>query len=115
MSDRSNILKVFNPPNPYGTGEQNGNSPDKGNVDEDCIGCNAFSSLFSLVGGSYLLSGYPTRRSNSKWTEQEYNKIHPKWWRTSLRSVGGLVVIFGLYRAVETYQLWKKLENTPSL
>lgn len=113
MSDRSNILKVFNPPRSSSTSDQNGNNTIKSNVDEECIGCSAFSSLFSLIGGSYLLSGYPTRKSNPKWTEQEYNKIHPKLWRTSLRSVGGFVVLFGLYRSFETYRLWKKLENTP--
>lgn len=98
MSDRSNILKIFNP-------STRNNS--EINKYEDCTGCNVFNALFLLTGGGYLLSGYATRNTGKpKWSVAEYNRIHPKWWRTSLRSVGGAVVLFGLYRSVETYQLW---------
>lgn len=106
MSDRSNILKIFNPSQNF---ENNNNN--KNVTDEDCLGCNVFNSMFLLTGGSYLLSGYPVRK-NVKWTLQEYNKIHPKWWRTSLRSVGGGVVLFGLYRSVETFRIWRKVESS---
>ncbi|CCK69488.1 Dmo2p KNAG_0C03840 [Huiozyma naganishii CBS 8797] len=106
-SDNSNIMKVFQPP----TESENF---------ESCLGCDIFNSIFLIGSGSYLLTGRPTKRG-IKESLSDYALKHPKWWRATIRSVGGLLFGFGLYRGIETYSTWanggyseaggKKLDN----
>ncbi|AGO11441.1 AaceriACR195Wp [[Ashbya] aceris (nom. inval.)] len=96
----SNILSVFNPP------------PSRDLTQEetkDCLPCQLMSSAFALGFGSYLLSGrafrYNEKDKAKGITLEEFNRYNPAWWRNSLRTFGGGLVLLGLVRGTEGW-LW---------
>lgn len=99
---QSNILSVFNPP------PQRELSSEE---TKDCIPCQVMSTMFSLGFGTYLLSGKPFEYSEKEKkrgiTAEKFQQMSPKWWRTSLRTMGGSLIIFGLIRGSEGW-LWNK-------
>ncbi|SCU93652.1 LAMI_0E15126g1_1 [Lachancea mirantina] len=98
----SNILSVFNP------------APSR-DLDEsetrDCVPCQVMSTLFSLGFGSYLVSGKPfeyCEKDQKKGISlREFNRLNPQWWRITLRSAGGILLLFGLFRGTEGW-LWNR-------
>ncbi|CCF56391.1 hypothetical protein KAFR_0B00930 [Kazachstania africana CBS 2517] len=95
MSDRSNILKVFNPP-----------SNDQQEKVADCLPCDIFNSIFLVGLGSYLASGKAIKR-DPKLSLKEFNAKHPNWWRVGLRGFGGVLLFYGAFRGSETFFVWK--------
>ncbi|AET39671.1 Dmo2p Ecym_4648 [Eremothecium cymbalariae DBVPG len=103
----SNIFAVFNPP------------PTRNLEDDeskDCLPCQIMSTVFSVGFGSYLLSGkafeYSMKDKMKGITVEEFNRMNPKWWRVSVKNLGGAFIILGLVRGTEGW-LWttKKLET----
>ncbi|SCU92615.1 LANO_0E01530g1_1 [Lachancea nothofagi CBS 11611] len=101
----SNILSVFNPPPTRELSEEE---------TQDCVPCQVMSTVFSLGFGSYLASGKPFEYSEKERTKgisvEKFQKLNPKWWRTSLRGMGGLLVVFGIVRGTEKW-LWNKSDR----
>lgn len=87
----SNILNVFNPPQPR----------DLRDDEVDCLGCTAVQSLLAFGGGVYLASSLPFKDSFGK---VDLTK-NPIWWQKSIKSVGVLVFGLGAYRAGEVFQI----------
>ncbi|CEP62568.1 Dmo2p LALA0_S05e08526g [Lachancea lanzarotensis] len=96
----SNILSVFNPP------------PQRELTDEetkDCIPCQIMSTMFSLGFGGYLALGKPFEYSDKEKKRgislEKFQELNPRWWRASLRGLGGALMVFGVVRGTEKW-LW---------
>ncbi|EDO17072.1 hypothetical protein Kpol_530p42 [Vanderwaltozyma polyspora DSM 70294] len=98
----SNILSVVNPPP----------QRDLDNEEtKDCIPCQIMSTMFSIGFGAYLVSGKPFEYTEVERrrgvTMAEFEKRNPKWWKGSLRGLGGTLIILGFVRGTEGW-LWNK-------
>lgn len=96
----SNIISLFNPP------------PERDlplEETQDCIPCQVMSTVVALGFGSYLLSGkafeYSMNDKKKGISFEEFQRRNPKWWRYSLKSLGGSLVVLGLVRGSEGW-LW---------
>ena len=93
----SNIVDVFTPKK-------------ESQTIEDCFTCDVFNSAVLLGAGSYLLSGKAISK-NEKMSLKEFNEKNPRWWRTSIRGFGALLLVYGIYRGTETYSSWRRQQE----
>lgn len=80
----SNIMAVFNPPEPQDV--------------EECFGCTCVQLAVCLGSGAYLLSpkAIPT-----------HSTVHPMWFRAAIRAGGVGLLALGVLRAREAYRISK--------
>ncbi|CCE63767.1 hypothetical protein TPHA_0F02860 [Tetrapisispora phaffii CBS 4417] len=98
----SNILAVFNPPP--------ARDMDKSEY-QDCLPCQIMSSFFAIGFGSYLASGKPFKYGEKErkagMSLADFDKRNPKWWRGTMRGLGGSLVVLGVIRGTEGW-MWNK-------
>lgn len=94
----SNIIKVFNPP------ESRDLSPEE---TEDCLPCQIMATFSALGAGAWFASGRVFH--NDTITAEQNLKRNPIWWRTSIRTFGAVLILFGIYRGTEGVVWGKKL------
>ncbi|CCD22356.1 Dmo2p NDAI_0A01980 [Naumovozyma dairenensis CBS 421] len=98
----SNILSVFNPP-----AERNFNEEEN----LDCLPCQVMNSFLAIGFGTYLASGraitYSDKDKKKGVTLKEFERRNPLWWRNSIRSIGGGLLVYGVIRGSEGW-IWNK-------
>ncbi|KAL6936086.1 hypothetical protein ACO0OL_002277 [Hanseniaspora opuntiae] len=77
---------------------------------EDCIPCQVMATAFALGLGAYMQTQhlYPKKDNAGKAvTQVEWEKMYPKWYRTSMRATGLGLIVFGCVRGSEHW-LWNR-------
>lgn len=104
----SNIKDLFNPPPQRELSEEE---------TRDCVPCQIMASTFALGFGGYLASGKPLQYGDAEKkkgvTIEEFGRLNPRWWVTTVRSFGAGLVLFGIYRGTEGW-LWNKTKQYKS-
>ncbi|KAL6948090.1 hypothetical protein ACO0OE_002113 [Hanseniaspora uvarum] len=100
----SNIINLFS---------QNSPKDSKEIKYEDCIPCQVMATAFALSLGAYMQTQhlYPKEtKKGEKLNPIEWEKMYPKWYRTTMKATGLGLIVFGCVRGSEHW-LWNKEEK----
>lgn len=89
----SNILGVFSPP------EDSNSLKDE----ELCLPCQLMGAATCIIGGLYFMSELPFKED----PKVKQKKPTPLYWKPAVKTSGGVLIGFGIYRAFEGF-LWNK-------